>query len=145
MQHSETQEETLAVAIDRVDDALRAMWRGDPEPYMALWAHRDDVTLMGALGPVERGWRDVGETFRWVGAKFKDGSESTIERIAVGESGDLAYSIGYERRTARLDDGALEERTLRVTHLYRRIEGLWCLIHRHADVPPVDPRKAGKS
>lgn len=32
--------------------------------------------------------------------------------------------------------------TLRVTHVLRRIDGRWWLVHRHADYPPVDERYA---
>jgi ketosteroid isomerase-like protein len=31
--------------------------------------------------------------------------------------------------------------TLRVTDIYQRIDGDWKLIHRHADLPPPDPRQ----
>ena len=31
--------------------------------------------------------------------------------------------------------------TLRVTHIYRHIDGDWKLVHRHADSPRPDPRK----
>jgi hypothetical protein len=30
--------------------------------------------------------------------------------------------------------------TIRVTHIYRRFEGKWRLVHRHADFPPADER-----
>jgi ketosteroid isomerase-like protein len=30
--------------------------------------------------------------------------------------------------------------TIRVTHIYRRIDGEWYLVHRHADFPPSDQR-----
>lgn len=133
--------ESFAGAVDRTDEALRAMWRGDPGPYAGLWSRSADVTLFGALGPIEKGSENVTRTFKWVGDKFSDGTTSSIERLAVGESGDLAYTVGLERRTARLDGGQLEERTLRVTHIYRRVEGGWRLIHRHADIPPADPRQ----
>jgi hypothetical protein len=33
--------------------------------------------------------------------------------------------------------------TIRVTHIYRRIDGEWYLVHRHADFPPSDQRTAG--
>ena len=29
---------------------------------------------------------------------------------------------------------------VRVTHIYRRIDGEWKLMHRHADFPPPDQR-----
>jgi hypothetical protein len=28
-----------------------------------------------------------------------------------------------------------------VTHVLRRIDGRWWLVHRHADFPPVDQRR----
>jgi hypothetical protein len=30
--------------------------------------------------------------------------------------------------------------TIRVTHIYRRIDGEWRLVHRRADFPPADQR-----
>jgi ketosteroid isomerase-like protein len=32
--------------------------------------------------------------------------------------------------------------TIRVTHVYRRIDGEWQLVHRYADAPPADQRQA---
>jgi ketosteroid isomerase-like protein len=37
-----------------------------------------------------------------------------------------------------LDGGPVAPITLRVTHLYRREDGEWKIVHRHADRPPVD-------
>jgi ketosteroid isomerase-like protein len=31
--------------------------------------------------------------------------------------------------------------TLRVTHVLRRFDGEWRLVHRHADYPPRDERR----
>jgi hypothetical protein len=30
--------------------------------------------------------------------------------------------------------------TLRVTHVLRRVDGRWRLVHRHGDLPPADQR-----
>ena len=32
--------------------------------------------------------------------------------------------------------------TIRVTHIYRRFGDTWRLVHRHADFPPPDERRA---
>jgi ketosteroid isomerase-like protein len=55
--------------------------------------------------------------------------------IAAGASGDLAYTVGYERNKVKVDG---EPRTyeLRVTHVYRREDDHWRIVHRHGDVPP---------
>jgi len=34
---------------------------------------------------------------------------------------------------------------IRVTHIYRRIDGEWKLVHRHADFPPPDQRTTAAS
>ena len=41
------------------EEAYRAMLRGDPGPFKALWSHREDICLFGALGDMEQGWAEV--------------------------------------------------------------------------------------
>ena len=50
---------------------------------------------------------------------------------------DLAYTVGYEHNQVKVD-GRPRTYTLRVTHAYRREDGQWRIVHRHADVPPTD-------
>ncbi len=116
------------------------MGSGDPEPYAALWAEDADVTLFGAWGPIERGHENVTRTFEWVGSRFSDG-ELVPRYEVVDVSGDLAYTVGLEQGTVRIDDGEARPMTIRVTHVYRRIEDDWWLVHRHADFPPADQRR----
>ena len=56
--------------------------------------------------------------------------------VAAGLSGDLAYVVGYERAAASIAGGAEENLTLRVTPVYRREDGEWKRVHRHADPGP---------
>jgi ketosteroid isomerase-like protein len=129
----------FAAARVRVKSALAAMGAGDPEPYTDLWAESEDVTLFGAWGPIERGFRQLAETFRWVGSRFSGGALVPEDSVAFA-SGDLAYTVGFERGEAAVDGGERRPMTLRVTHVYRRVEGEWRLVHRHADFPPMDQR-----
>ncbi len=130
----------LSRALERVADGLAAMGAGNPGPYAACWADSADVTLCGAFGPIEKGHHAVTRTFEWVGSRFSDGA--IVPRYEVVDiSGDLAYTVGLEQGTVRVDGGEPQPITIRVTHVFRRIEDDWWLVHRHADFPPPDPRR----
>ena len=134
-----TQDTGLAEAREQVRVALAAMASGDPEPYINVWADLPDVTLFGAWGPIEQGHQNLTDTFRWVGRRFTGGA-LVPEDTVVYASGDLAYTVGFERGDVSVDGGEPRPMTIRVTHIYRRIDGTWRLVHRHADFPPADQR-----
>lgn len=131
----------LRLALDQLATALAAMGSGDPAPYAALWSTRPDVTLFGAWGPIERGHADVTRTFGWVGSRFSDGA-LVPEHDVLHVGGDLAVTVGFERGTVRVDGGDPRPMTLRVTHVLRRVDGAWRIMHRHADFPPTDQRRS---
>ena len=57
--------------------------------------------------------------------------------VEVAEvSGDLAYSVGYERFVGSIRGRPVEPIAVRVTHVYRREDGDWKIVHRHGDNPP---------
>jgi len=126
-------------ALERVKVALAAMGSGNPEPYIDCWAASDDATLFGAWGPIEKGYQRLTETFRWVGGRFQ-GGPLVPENTVVFSSGDLAYTIGFERGEFNIDGGTKRPMMIRVTHIYRRFGEEWQLVHRHADFPPEDQR-----
>lgn len=130
---------SFAEARGQVRAALAAIGSGRPEAYSDCWAKSDDATLFGAWGPIEKGYKRLAETFRWVGRRFAGGA-LVPEDIVSFESGDLAYTVGFERGDVSVDAGTPSAMTIRVTHIYRRIDGKWCLVHRHADFPPSDQR-----
>jgi hypothetical protein len=55
--------------------------------------------------------------------------------VAAGASGGLAYTVGHEHVSCSMDGVPLAPFILRVTHLYRRENGEWKVVHRHADAP----------
>jgi len=131
----------LSLAMQRVDKALTAMRSGNPQPYIDCWADSPDATLFGAWGPMEHGTKAVTDTFRWVGTRFT-GGHTDVEHTVVAQSGDLAYTVGFERGPASVDGGSSKEMVIRVTHIYRRDGADWKLVHRHADFPPPDQRRS---
>jgi ketosteroid isomerase-like protein len=80
----------------------------------------------------------VTQAFHWLATRFSNLTDYRFELVAAGTSGDLAYTLGYEHVVCSIDGGPVAPFTLRVTHLYRREDGEWKIVHRHADRPPVD-------
>jgi ketosteroid isomerase-like protein len=135
-------DEFLADVLPRQIAGEEAFHNGDPEPRIAMWTKRDPVTLLGAWGMSKRGWEDVSRTFRWVASRFSNCTAYDFELLAADVQGDLAYSIGFERGTVSTDGGPPTTPTARVTHVYRREDGEWKIVHRHGDRVPVDESAA---
>jgi ketosteroid isomerase-like protein len=126
-------EEFLAEMLPRQLAAEQALCRGDAEPRWQTWSHEDPVTVFGASGvPVRRGWDEVSKLFKQVASSFAGLDAYEFELVAAGASGDLAYVVGFEHKTAVLN-GKTVTYTLRVTQVYRREDGVWKTVHRHGD------------
>jgi ketosteroid isomerase-like protein len=126
----------LTPTLARQVTADEALHNGDPTPRLALWSTNDPVTVLGAMRSAS-GWDEVSQLFRWVGSRFSECTSFRFELIAAGVSGDLAYTVGYEHTSVSMDGAPVEPYTLRVTHVYRREDGEWKIVHRHADAPPT--------
>jgi hypothetical protein len=106
--------------------------RGNPEPLKSLWSSRDDVTFASAFGPAVRGWKQVVGDVRPGTAR---GSEITsFKHVAEYVTSDLITILEIERwRTQFADSEELVPFHMRVTSSFRREDGTWRLVHRHAD------------
>jgi ketosteroid isomerase-like protein len=131
-------EEFLSTVLPRLIDADDAMHHGEVEPRLATWTHHDPVTVFGALGIDKNGWEEVSQSFHWLASRFSHFSALTVEVVAAGVSGDLAYTVGYERSTGSVNERPVQSVVLRATQVYRQEDGEWKIVHRHADYPPVD-------
>jgi ketosteroid isomerase-like protein len=129
-------ERFLAEVLPRQRAAEHAIHNGDVEPRLGLWSRTDPLTLFGAKMSGS-GWAELEAMFRNVASWFSDSAEYEFEVIAAGVSGDLAYTVGYEHNRVKVE-GQPRTYTLRVTHVYRREDGRWRIVHRHGDVPPAE-------
>ncbi len=127
----------LATTLARQLAAEEALHNGDPEPRLAMWSRNDPVTVLGAFKSAT-GWDEVSRLFRELGAGFSDCTSYSFDLVAAGVSGDLAYTVGYEHTSVSWDGVPLAPYTLRVTHVYRREDGEWKIVHRHGDRIPTN-------
>jgi ketosteroid isomerase-like protein len=134
----------LAEIHPRLVAELRALHDGDPQPRLAMWSTKDPVTLFGAAMS-GRGWDEVSGIFRSIASRWSDCTDQRVDIVAAGVSGDLAYTVGFERTSVSVDGVPVEPYTLRVTHIYRREDGEWKIVHRHGDAPPVDQSLPGEA
>jgi ketosteroid isomerase-like protein len=126
----------LTPTLARQLEAEKALGNGDPEPHLAFWSTQEPVTIFGA-GRTTIGSEEVRGVFRWLATRVSNLIDYRFELVAAGASGDLAYTVGYEHFSLSLDGGPVQPHTLRVTHVYRREDGEWKVVHRHGDAPPA--------
>jgi ketosteroid isomerase-like protein len=118
----------------RLKEAEIAIHNGDASPRFAIWSTNEPQTLLGAWMSAT-GHADISEIFHKLEGTFSDCTSYTFEMLAADVSGDLAYTVGYEHTEASVD-GEPGKYTLRATQVYRRENGEWKVVHRHADPVP---------
>lgn len=120
--------------VSRCQQALGDFVEGRPEPFKAMWSYADDVVIMGAFGGYERGWELVSARLDWA-AKGIRATDRVAENIVTVVEDDLAYTVDLEHMTRHVGDQP-QPRTLRCAQAYRRENGEWKVVLRHADELP---------
>jgi ketosteroid isomerase-like protein len=119
---------------DLYHKSVEAFIQGDANVQKPLWSSRDDVTLSNPLGPPAKGFDEVCQVIDRASVQISEGEGYTYDNIAFVETADLAYEVGIERNRAKLGDAAEKVPiSLRVTTIFRREDGEWKIVHRHAD------------
>ena len=121
--------------LRQFEEGARHFVNGDATLWKQNASHKDDVTIMGGWGAYEKGWAEAEARYDWAAARFKDsGAIPKFEYLASRVSGDLAYTVTIERSEATVvGQEKPAAMSLRVTQLFRKEDGAWKLIHRHAD------------
>jgi ketosteroid isomerase-like protein len=120
--------------IDRYHSALDEFARGNPEPVKSIFSHREDVTLANPFGPAVRGWDNASAALDYASSRFRDGHASAFETVTSFVGTDLATIYETEEWHAKVAGRhEISRFDLRVTSTFRRENGEWKLVHRHAD------------
>ena len=133
---------SLDEAIQESHAALGAISNGDVEPYMALYSDGEDVTLGNPFGPFVRGREAVRGAGEQAASRYRDGQVAGFERVATHVADGLACVAEVETFRAKVGGSASPASVrLWVTSVYRQEDGIWRLVHRHAD-PITAPQAA---
>jgi ketosteroid isomerase-like protein len=127
--------------LDQYREALNEFVKGNSKPFTSMISHEDDVTLYNPWVPVARGWNQVEQAADFGATKFREGRVISFENLTKVVTDKIAYVVGTEQYETKV--GGEEEPSrvaLRVTSIFRREEGTWKVVHRHAD-----PLRSGRA
>ena len=134
----------LEQVVGRYHLALGEFMKGDSEPAKLLYSERDDATLGNPFGPFARGWTQVVAAMQRAASNYQDGDARGFDRVSTFVTPDLAYIVEVEHLESKV--GGREEVglvDLRVTTIFRREDGSWRIVHRHADpITTVQPAES---
>lgn len=125
--------------LDELAEATYQFNVGNPEPYLSLLSPTEDLTLMGAAGGMEKGIAQIKPRIEFLTQRRREGegfeeNRAQLEYVSIVVSGDLAYTVQTEhRRLSRPGQSEPENNVIRATHVLRKENGQWRLVHRHAD------------
>ena len=136
-------------AADDVDQVVQQYYlasaefiKGNPEPYKAVFSHREDVTFANPYGPPVRGWEQIAEAMERAASYLRDGEMVGSEIVEKYVTPELAYLVRVERTRAKVGGSEdIAPIAVRVTSIFRPEEGIWKVVHRHAD-PITTPQPA---
>jgi len=126
----------VRAASARFYEAVNEVLDGNPAPMLHHWLHAEDVSYCDTRGEVQRGWQAVEAYWKQAAsanalAPAQLSASGRIVHVLV--SGDLAYVVLSEEVRREGEPGVMQTRA---TNVYRREDGAWRLVHRHADAAP---------
>lgn len=99
-----------------------------------MFSQRDDVSLSNPLGPTVRGRKKVVETAERAASNYRDGEPIHFETLVKVVTPDLAFVVENEQSKVKVGGRPdFSVVALRVTAIFRLEEGVWKIVHRHAD------------
>lgn len=120
--------------IEQYHSALDVFALGDSAPVKAIYAASEDVLLANPFGGFSRGRDAVTQALDFASSNFRDGMPVRFEEVWRCTGADLVTVFEQEHWETKV--GGRDEPSpfdLRVTTTFRRQEGEWKVVSRHAD------------
>lgn len=129
-------DQTFDLFLARREAAASAYVRGDGAPLEAMLPRSGPASFHSPTGDTVTSAGEVTKRYLSDAALFGEDGISRFDIIQSGASGDLGYWTGFQVATVTLGNPPKQvDMRIRVTEIFRRIDGDWKLVHRHADSP----------
>lgn len=125
---------SVQVAIARLHAAMAGVANGDVSAIKSLYSHTADATSFYGWGGYEKGWDAVSRRWDWAGTQFKGGRVryENVSTVITPEMFLVTDIETYEHQRMANIEGETGW-TNRVTHVFRKEQGEWRLVHRHGN------------
>jgi ketosteroid isomerase-like protein len=122
--------------VARYHEALKHQSHGDSAPLLSLWSTDDDVVFMAPMGGYQLGFKEVSGLLAAV-AKVQSYEDWHAENLLTKVDDHTALTVEVEHISRKPDPSRKSEWpdaiSLRVTTFFRREDGEWRLVVRHAN------------
>jgi NAD(P)H-dependent FMN reductase/ketosteroid isomerase-like protein len=114
--------------------AASAYVNADAAPLDSIVPRSGEASFFPPNGGCEQGAQRVRARYDKDAKAFAAGGETSLEVVQRGSGGDVGFWTGFQSAQVKMQ-GRPQPLTmkLRITELFRRIDGDWKLVHRHAD------------
>jgi len=131
--------ETFEAFMKRRAAAALDYVRGDGAPVDQLSTDGERASFFGPGRGVVEGAAAMRKAFAEGAKGFEPEGESQLDIIAMAADDNLAFWTGIQRATVRFRGADMRTpMNLRITEAFRREDGDWKLVHRHADLLKVE-------
>lgn len=126
--------------------AAEAYTNGEYALLAPLVAGQGEASFHSPGGDTVSGVQAVAERYRKDAGSFQAGGKSRFEILQKGTSGELGFWTGFQVATVIPASGAAPvEMRIRVTEVFRNMDGQWKLVHRHADLGKSPGKTRGRN
>ena len=127
--------ESFEQFMERREAAARGYVAGDSSLVEALSATDGQATFFDPGGGFTEGAANVNAVNRKGAQNFGPKGATRFEIKDQGSSGDLAFWTGFQVAEVEMkESGRMTPMRLRVTEVFRRVDGEWRMVHRHASM-----------
>jgi ketosteroid isomerase-like protein len=124
---------TVVQLVMRSELQAKLFNTGEMDRWLKLIHLSEDFTLMQPFGgSTTHGFDSSPQNMASLSINFRNG-DATIELDASYATDDMVVLVFIERQTGEVHGLPKQDWSLRVTQVYRRDDGDWRLVHRHAD------------